>query len=44
MAAPCTEHLFLTGEKGVGKSTLARHLLAGTIGGGAVEVKSIRLS
>ena len=29
MAAPCTEHLFLTGEKGVGKSTLARHLLAG---------------
>ena len=29
MAVPCTEHLFLTGEKGVGKSTLARHLLAG---------------
>ena len=29
MAALCTEHLFLTGEKGVGKSTLARHLLAG---------------
>ena len=29
MAAPCTEHLFLTGEKGVGKSTLARYLLAG---------------
>ena len=29
MAAPCTEHLFLTGEKGVGKSTLVRHLLAG---------------
>ena len=22
MAAPCTEHLFLTGRKGVGKSTL----------------------
>lgn len=29
MAAPCIEHLFLTGEKGVGKSTLARCLLAG---------------
>lgn len=29
MAAPCTEHLFLTGEKGVGKSTLVRHLLEG---------------
>lgn len=29
MAALCTEHLFLTGEKGVGKSTLVDHLLAG---------------
>ena len=29
MAVPCTEHLFLTGRKGVGKSTLARCLLAG---------------
>ncbi len=29
MAAPCTDHLFLTGDKGVGKSTLARCLLAG---------------
>lgn len=29
MAAPCTEHLFLTGEKGVGKSTLVRRLLEG---------------
>ena len=29
MAAPCTEHLFLTGEKGVGKSTLVRYLLQG---------------
>lgn len=29
MAAPCTDHLFLTGEKGVGKSTLIDHLLAG---------------
>lgn len=27
MAAPCTDHLFLTGEKGVGKSTLIDHLL-----------------
>ncbi len=29
MAAPCTDHLFLTGDKGVGKSTLARCLLPG---------------
>lgn len=29
MDAPCTDHLFLTGDKGVGKSTLARCLLAG---------------
>ena len=29
MAAPCTDHLFLTGDKGVGKSTLAHCLLAG---------------
>ena len=27
MAAPCTDHLFLTGEKGVGKSTLIDYLL-----------------
>ena len=26
MAAPCTDHLFLTGQRGVGKSTL-RHQL-----------------
>ena len=29
MAAPCTDHLFLTGDKGVGKSALVRCLLAG---------------
>lgn len=29
MAVPCTEHLFLTGEKGVGKSTLVKHLAEG---------------
>lgn len=29
MAAPCIEHLFLTGEKGVGKSTLVWYLLQG---------------
>ena len=29
MAAPCTDHLFLTGDKGVGKSTLVRCLLRG---------------
>ena len=29
MAAPCTDHLFLTGQKGVGKSTLIDYLLAG---------------
>ncbi len=29
MAAPCTDHLFLTGEKGVGKSTLIDYLLTG---------------
>jgi len=34
MAAPCTEHLFLTGEKGVGKSTLVRLLLEGKRTGG----------
>lgn len=27
MAAPCTDHLFLTGQRGVGKSTLLRCLL-----------------
>lgn len=34
MAAPCTEHLFLTGRKGVGKSTLLRALLGGKRLGG----------
>lgn len=34
MAAPCTEHLFLTGRKGVGKSTLLRALLEGKRLGG----------
>ena len=34
MAAPCTEHLFLTGRKGVGKSTLLRALLEGKRPGG----------
>ena len=34
MAAPCTEHLFLTGRKGVGKSTLLRTLLEGKRLGG----------
>lgn len=29
MAAPCTDHLFLTGQKGVGKSTLIDYLLTG---------------
>lgn len=29
MAVPCTEHLFLTGEKGVGKSILVQFLLRG---------------
>ena len=29
MTAPCTDHLFLTGEKGVGKSTLIDYLLTG---------------
>ena len=34
MAAPCTEHLFLTGRKGVGKSTLLRAVLEGKRLGG----------
>ena len=34
MAALCTEHLFLTGRKGVGKSTLLRALLEGKRLGG----------
>ena len=34
MAAPCTDHLFLTGQRGVGKSTLLRCLLEGKRPGG----------
>lgn len=34
MAAPCTDHLFLTGQRGVGKSTLLRCLLEGKKLGG----------
>ena len=34
MAAPCTEHLFFTGRKGVGKSTLARTAIEGKRIGG----------
>ena len=34
MAAPCSEHLFLTGRKGVGKSTLLRAVLEGKRLGG----------
>lgn len=34
MAVPCTEHLFLTGRKGVGKSTLLRAALEGKRLGG----------
>ena len=34
MAAPCTDHLFLTGRRGVGKSTLLRCLLEGKRPGG----------
>ena len=34
MAVPCTEHLFLTGRKGVGKSTLLRAVLEGKRLGG----------
>lgn len=43
MAAPCTNerpHLFLTGEKGIGKSTLLRKLLAGRKAAGFLTVKS----
>ena len=34
MAAPCTEHLFFTGSKGVGKSTLVRAAIEGKRVGG----------
>ena len=34
MAAPCTEHLFFTGRKGVGKSTLVRTAIEGKRAGG----------
>ena len=34
MAAPCTEHLFFTGRKGVGKSTLVRTAIEGKRVGG----------
>lgn len=34
MAAPCTEHLFFTGRKGVGKSTLVRAAIEGKRVGG----------
>ncbi len=34
MAAPCTEHLFFTGRKGIGKSTLVRSVIAGKRIGG----------
>ena len=34
MAAPCTEHLFFTGHKGVGKSTLVRTAIEGKRAGG----------
>ena len=44
MAVPCTNeapHLFLTGEKGVGKSTLLRKLLGGRRAGGFRTVKAV---
>lgn len=34
MAVPCTDHLFLTGRRGVGKSTLLRCMLEGKRPGG----------
>ncbi len=34
MAVPCTEHLFFTGRKGVGKSTLVRAAIEGRRVGG----------
>ena len=34
MAAPCTEHLFFTGRRGVGKSTLVRAAIEGRHVGG----------
>ncbi len=51
MAAPCTEHLFFTGRKGVGKSTLVRAAIEGKrIGGfftrrveGVLERPSVHL-
>lgn len=51
MAAPCTEHLFFTGRRGVGKSTLVRAAIEGRrIGGfftkwveGVLERPSVHL-
>lgn len=51
MAAPCTEHLFFTGRKGVGKSTLVRAAIeARRVGGfftrrveGVLERPSVHL-
>ena len=45
MAAPCMNkrpHLFLTGEKGVGKSTLLQKLLNGRTAGGFRTVKAVQ--
>ena len=39
MAAPCTDHLFLTGQRGVGKSTLLRCLLEGKRPGGFLTLR-----
>lgn len=39
MAAPCTDHLFLTGQRGAGKSTLLRCLLEGKRPGGFLTLR-----